>query len=198
MSRKSNLLAALTVALGFWSVATDPVEAETSFPPDLFGGAFALTDGQGQTVRDTDFRGRYMLVYFGYTFCPDICPTDLSRIALAVDALPPEQAEAVQVLFITVDPERDTPDLAGEFAQAFHPEFIGLSGSPDAVKQAVVAYRVHRAKVFVPGEPEEDYLISHSPNAYFMDPAGDFLTLFPHDSQAEIMTQAMLRYIQEG
>lgn len=172
-------------------------EAETSFPPDLFGGPFSLTDGQGNIVRDEDFRGRYMLVYFGYTFCPDICPTDLSRLSAAIDELPKDTASQIQVLFITVDPERDTPMLAGEFAQAFHPDFIGLSGSVDAVKQAVTAYRVHRAKVFIPGEPEEEYLISHSPNTYLMGPSGEFLTLFPHDSQSDVMAEVIQRYTNE-
>lgn len=194
--RPSNLVAALLLAAALAVGA--PARAETTFPTDLFGGPFALTAGDGRTVRDTDFPDRYLLIYFGYTFCPDICPGDLSRLAVALDALPPAVLDRVQPLFVTVDPERDSPEDVASYAKAFHPKLIGLSGSREAVKQAVDAYRVHRAKVFVPGEPKDDYLISHSPNIYLMAPNGDFLSIFPHDSRPEGMADAIRRYVEAG
>jgi protein SCO1/2 len=192
MSPIKTLLAALLLLVGL-----GPAQAEKAFPPGLFGGPFSLMDQTGKTVSDTDFRGRFMLIYFGYTFCPDICPGDLSRLATALDNLPPAIADRVQPIFITVDPERDTPAIAGPFAAAFHPKLLGLSGNVDAVKQAVTAYRVHRAKVFPEGVSKDDYLVSHSPNAYLMGPDGGFLTLFPHDSDPQAIAAAIMAYAQD-
>ena len=171
MFRNKALLTALLILIGIGSA-----RADTVFPPNLFGGPFSLTDERGNTVTSSDFQGQFMLIYFGYTFCPDICPGDLSRLATALDDTPPGIIDKVQPIFITVDPERDTPDIAGPYAAAFHPKCLGLSGDPDAVKQAVIAYRVHRAKVFPEGAAPEDYLVSHSPNAYLMGPEKGSLT----------------------
>lgn len=111
--------------------------------------------------------------------------------------MPASVQPRVQPIFMTVDPDRDTPDVVGRFAAAFHPKFIGLAGSADAGKQAVAAYPVHRAKVFVPVEPEEDYLISHSANVYLMAPNGDFLTLFTFATPAEDITGMVVRHVAE-
>lgn len=193
MFRNKALLTALLILIGIGSA-----RADTVFPPNLFGGPFSLTDERGNTVTSSDFQGQFMLIYFGYTFCPDICPGDLSRLATALDDTPPGIIDKVQPIFITVDPERDTPDIAGPYAAAFHPKFLGLSGDPDAVKQAVIAYRVHRAKVFPEGAAPEDYLVSHSPNAYLMGPDGGFLTLFPHDSAPSAIAAAITTYVQDA
>lgn len=187
------LLAALMVT-GYLA-PPGPAAAETLFPPDLFGGPFELTRGDGETVRDTDFLGSHLLIYFGYTFCPDICPGDLSRLAHALDMLPGEDATRVSVLFITVDPDRDTPEIASAYARAFHPEFIGLSGSGRAIAAAVDAFRVHRVKVAFDGAGADDYLVSHSPSTYLMGPDGGFLTLFPHDTDPERITRVLRRYL---
>jgi len=187
----------LPFGLGSFPASSGTAAAETLFPPNLFGGPFELTGGDGQIVRDTDFEGSYLLIYFGYTFCPDICPGDLSRLALAVDTLTEEEAEQVETLFITVDPERDTPELVAEYARAFHPGFIGLSGSNEAIAEAVEAYRVHRVKVPIEGAAEDEYLVSHSPSVYLMGPDGGFLTIFPHDSDPERISRALRRYLSE-
>ena len=177
-------------------LAIGPAAAQNALPPGLsFGGPFELTNAEGETVRDTDFRGRFMLIYFGYTFCPDICPTDLSEMGVAIDDLPDELAQQVQPIFITVDPGRDTPQIAQEYAQNFHSRLIGLSGGLEQVGKVVKDFRVHRAKVFVEGVAEDEYLVSHSPNTYLMGPDGKFLTLFPHDTPASRMTKLLKKYV---
>ena len=159
--------------------------------PKLFGGPFSLIDQDGARRTDQDFRGRHMLVYFGYTYCPDICPTGLATIAAALDRLGPVAA-SVQPVFITADPGRDTPELLGDYVAQFHPRLIGLSGSEAEVPAAARAYRVHRAKVLADGE---DYLVTHSSITYLMDGDGAFVTLFPHGTDAERMAAVLATYL---
>ncbi len=147
-----------------------PAHAAT---PATVGGPFSLTAPNGTIVTDKSFRGKWMLVFFGYTFCPDTCPTTLSQIAVALDVLGPE-AKRVQPIFITVDPERDTPAVLGRYTEAIDPRIIGLSGSPEqiaAVSQAYGAYsEMHRT-----GAGADDYVIDHSTYIYVMDPHGKFV-----------------------
>src|ERR1700737_12209 len=121
------------------------------------GGPFTLTDQTGKQRSDTEFRGKLMIVYFGYTYCPDVCPTDLLAITQALDALGPA-AEGVQPVFITIDPERDTKLLA-DYVSAFHHSLVGLTGSPDEIRKVANAYKAFYVKV--QGEPSGDYSIDH-------------------------------------
>lgn len=139
------------------------------------GGPFALTDHAGRTRTEADFRGKVVLVYFGFTWCPDICPTDLMAIAAALDELGAD-AEAVQPLFVTLDPQRDTGHL-GEYVQAFHPRLIGLTGDEAAVRRTADAFKVYYRKV--PGEGADDYTIDHTAFTYLYDQAGAYLGFFP-------------------
>ncbi len=158
-----------------------------------FGGPFTLTGEDGRRVRDSDFRGRFMLVYFGYTQCPDVCPTDLWAIGQALDRLGP-LAVNVQPLFVTVDPARDTADLMAEYAKSFHPNLIGLTGSEEEIAAVTRAYRVHRRKVLrSPGDV--DYLVDHGSLTYLMGPDGRFVTLFPHGSSVETIAAALRTYL---
>ena len=109
------------------------------------GGPFTLEDGSGQPVTDRDFRGKFMLVYFGYTFCPDVCPTTLKAVADAMDKLGPDAAK-VRPVFITVDPRRDTPPVVKKYAAAFGPEITGLTGTPEEIAQVAKEYRVYYAE----------------------------------------------------
>ncbi len=163
--------------------------------PIAFGGPFSLVDQDGVPRTDQDFRGRFLLVFFGYTQCPDICPTDLQTMAAALDILG-DAAERVQPLFISVDPARDTQRRLKAFVARFHPRLVGLTGSEGQVRAAARAYRVHRFKV-VPADSSgpDDYLASHSSITYLMGPDGSFLTLFPHDTTAESMATAIRRYL---
>lgn len=146
------------------------------------GGAFALRDQTGKRRTDADFRGQMMLVYFGFTYCPDICPTDLQAIGLAMDQLGAEAAK-VQPLFITLDPQRDTVEHLARYVPLFHPRLIGLTGSIADVSQAAAAYRVYHNRVKT-GDKPDDYTIDHSAFIYLVDSDGKYLGFFPPGTDA--------------
>ncbi|MDB5401280.1 MAG: hypothetical protein QOD93_6786 [Acetobacteraceae bacterium] len=141
--------------------------------PISIGGPFTLEDGGGKPVTDRDFRGKYMLVYFGYTFCPDVCPTTLTAVADAMDKLGPA-ASRVQPLFITVDPKRDTPAVVKQYAAAFGPNIQGLTGTPEEIAQVAKEYRVYYAEHRT-GSGPNDYSMDHSSVLYLMSPDGSFV-----------------------
>ena len=148
------------------------------------GGPFTLLDSDGATVTDADFATSYLLVSFGFTSCPDVCPTALQSIGQAMDLLG-DDAVRVQPLFITLDPERDTPDVVGEYAEAFHPRLIGLTGSAEQIADAAGAYRVYYAKVPTPDDDAAGYTVDHSAFVYLMAPDGTYLKHFSHASSPE-------------
>jgi protein SCO1/2 len=151
------------------------------------GGPFSLIDGNGKPVTDQTWRGKYMLVYFGYTYCPDVCPTTLSAVADALDKLGPK-ADRLQPLFITVDPKRDTPEVVKQYAAAFGPRIIGLTGSTPQIAAAAKAYRVYYAEHRT-GPGPDDYSMDHSSVLYLMGPDGRFIAPLRADqSGAEIVT----------
>ena len=137
------------------------------------GGPFTLIDGDGKQVTDRDFRGRYLLVYFGYTFCPDVCPTTLNEVAVAMQELG-AAALRVQPLFVTVDPQRDTPGVVKRYAAAFDPRLIGLTGSPEQVAQVAQEYRVYYADRRTTPRAS-DYTVDHSSLLYLVGPDGRFV-----------------------
>ena len=144
------------------------------------GGPFALLNGAGKTVTDRDFHGRFMLVYFGYTHCPDVCPTTLSDMATAVEKLPTASRARVVPVFITVDPARDTPAIIGDYAQAFGSEMVGLTGSDAAVAAVEAEYHV-----YVGVKDPRTGAIAHSVLLYLMDPSGHFVAALPDESSAQ-------------
>ncbi len=143
----------------------------------LVGGPFTLTSGEGNRVSDKDFRGRLMLVYFGFTYCPDVCPAGLQVVTAALDQLG-EDADRVAPLFITVDPERDTPEQMKQYVSSFHKNFVGLTGSADDIAKAAKAYRVYYRKV--QDEALSNYTMDHTSFLYLMGADGQFITHFPH------------------
>jgi protein SCO1/2 len=167
------------------SDAAEPDSAEPS-PTELIegllsgrapvGGPFELTDQTGHRRSDADFRGKLVVLYFGYTYCPDVCPTELQSISLALDRLG-ATAEAVQPLFITVDPERDTPARLADFVSSFHPRLIGLTGSPAEIRKTAIAYRTFFAKnsAAAPG----DYSVDHTGFIYLVGKDGQYLGFLP-------------------
>ncbi len=152
------------------------------------GGAFALIDQDGRAVTDADFRGRPMLVYFGLTYCPDICPTDLAVIAEAMADLGPA-ADRFQPLFITIDPERDTPEQLRDYMGLFDRRIRGLTGDIKAIAAAARAYRVTYAKYDIQGPL--DYRMDHSAFIYLMDRDGRFVTRFPQGTSPEQLAAAL-------
>lgn len=146
------------------------------------GGPFTLVDHTGRTVTERDFAGRVMLVYFGFTYCPDVCPTELGTIAAALDAMGPA-AERVTPVFVSIDPERDTPAAMADYVSRFHPRMVGLTGSAEQVAQAARAYRVYYAKV-TPRDSTE-YLMDHSSFIYLVGPDGRVRSLFRPETAPE-------------
>ena len=154
------------------------------------GGPFTLTDHNGRTVTDADFRGRYLLIYFGYIYCPDVCPLSLQRNFEALQILG-EKAEKIQPVLVTIDPERDTVEKMRDYVAAFDPRLIGLTGTPEQVKAAAAAYRVYYAKVQNENGAAEGYLVDHSAFTYLMAPDGTFVQFFRHDMTPEAMAERL-------
>ncbi|UGY00706.1 SCO family protein [Bradyrhizobium quebecense] len=150
------------------------------------GGPFALTDQAGHARTDKEFRGSLMLVYFGFTYCPDVCPTDLQAIALALDKLGPD-GDQVQPIFITVDPERDTAAHLAEYVPLFHARLIGLTGAPEVIRKVADAYKVYYARV--PLKDAGDYTVDHTAYIYLMDRDGNYLGFFPPGTSADRMVE---------
>ena len=161
------------------------------------GGPFTLTDQNGQRVSNDQFDGRYRLVYFGYTYCPDICPVDLQQIGLAMKKLEksdPEVAKRVQPIFITTDPERDTPAVMKEYVSAFHPRLIGLTGTPDEIAAVSKAYGVYAMKQETPGST--DYLVNHSRTAILFGTKGEPIALLPHEQGADAIAAELKKWVK--
>jgi protein SCO1 len=149
------------------------------------GGPFTLADGTGRPVTDRDFRGKYMLVYFGYTFCPDVCPTTLNEVADALDHLG-GKADRLQPVFITVDPKRDTPAVVKQYVAAFTPRLIGLTGSDEQIATVAREYRVYYAEHRT-GPGPNDYSMDHSSVLYLMGPDGRFIAPIRADEDGSQM-----------
>lgn len=203
MNSRSRILLYFAVAAVFLIVGItvrlpqlleDPVTDQTGGLS--LGGPFTLIDPKGNEVTDEDLLGSYTLVYFGYTFCPDVCPTGLQTAATALELLPLRKSNKVISLFITVDPERDTPEVMGEYVQHFHKSLVGLTGSPEQIQQAAKSYRVYYKKVVEKGKESEDYLVDHSAFQYLMGPDGKFLTHFRHDVTADEMAVQLAKIIR--
>lgn len=163
-----------------------PSPAGADLRGSTIGGPFELVDKGGRTVRWSDFAGKYRVVYFGYAYCPDVCPTDVQRMTQGLRLFAranPAMAKRIQPIFITVDPERDSPAKVGEFAAAFSPDLIGLTGSVEQVEAAKKAFKVFSAKG--EAQPGGGYLVNHSNLAYLFDPEGRPLGTLPTDKGPE-------------
>jgi len=158
------------------------------------GGPFTLVDQDGRTVTDANFRGKYMLIYFGYTYCPDVCPTSLTEVGQAIDKLGKDADKVVPIL-ITIDPERDRPEHLKEYVRFFHPRMVGLSGSVAQVAAAAKAYRVYFAKARAKGAAEDEYLMDHTSITYLMGPEGKFLAHFSHGTSADAMADRIRKFL---
>ena len=162
----------------------------------LIGGPFTLTDQTGTRRSDADLKGHYALVYFGYTYCPDICPTSLSNMTQALDLLAeqsPRKAAAVLPVFVTIDPERDTVEALASYAEHFHPRLMALTGTTEEVAAAAKAYRIYYQKVEEPDA--SDYLMDHSSVIYLMGPDGGYLTHFTHASTVEEIAEGLAKWV---
>src|SRR5438552_4248212 len=184
------LVVAAGVLLGL-AVRESPKGAAGTALANAIGGPFRLIDQNGKPVSDADLKGKWQLVFFGYTHCPDACPTALNEIALALDRLGAKR-DAVEVVFITVDPERDTPEVLKSYVASFDAPIIALTGAPEAVAQAAKAYRVYYAKH---PRPDGEYDLDHSAVIYLMNPEGRFTASFTPDSTAEAIAARLQKLL---
>lgn len=203
--RTACLAGAVVAAIGLATAvpsqaqAPDPARAARLMDDLMWGrghvgGAFSLIDQTGQRRTDADFRGKLLIVYFGYTTCPDVCPTDLMQISLAVDKLG-AAGDEVQPIFISVDPERDTPDVLARYVPLFHPRLVGLTGTAAQIRSAADAYKAYYAKY----QPENGdvYLMDHTGFIYLMGRSGEYLGFFPPGTPADRMVEVVRQHLAQ-
>lgn len=162
----------------------------------LIGGPFELVMHDGSTVTNETFKGELMLIYFGFTFCPDVCPTELQIMSNALD-LVGDDAEQVRPILISIDPERDTPEAMAQYVRHFHPRMTGLTGTPEQIAAAAKAYRVYYERVEDPGSNAE-YTMDHSSIVYLMDKEGQFVTHFGPGTKPEKMAETIRRVLDNS
>ncbi|MDP2700425.1 SCO family protein [Thalassospira sp.] len=174
--------------------------AVTSTGTASIGGSFELIDQAGQTRTEQDFAGKYMLVYFGYTFCPDVCPTELQAMSAGLDLLDADVAQQVQPIFITVDPERDDVEAMASYVPHFHDRLIGLTGTEAQTTAAAKAYRVYYAKAFDEGQAEDSdaYLMDHSSFIYLMGPDGQYVRHFNYGETPENIAAGITKVVENS
>ncbi|EFJ45772.1 hypothetical protein VOLCADRAFT_93834 [Volvox carteri f. nagariensis] len=156
------------------------------------GGPFDLIDQDGKRYTDKDLLGEFALLYFGFTHCPDICPDELEKVSEAVNLIEKSTGVQIQLVFISVDPERDKPPLVKSYVSEFHPRMIGLTGDLDNIKKVSKSYRVYYSKT---GESDADYLVDHSIIHYLIDPEGEFVTFFGKNSDAQQISKQVIQHL---
>ena len=162
----------------------------------LIGGPFSLINQHGERMTEKDFSGKFMLTYFGYTFCPDFCPLGLSTITEALELVENDQAARVAPVFFSVDPARDTVDQLADYAPNFHPSLIALTGTDDEVAAAAKAYRIYYA---IPDhDGGDDYAVDHSTFIYLMGPDGTYRTHFNHNASPEEIAERLKEELKKG
>jgi protein SCO1/2 len=184
------------VAVGLATIMTGidgGADASRSSRAVSIGGPFSLVDQTGAKVTDQTYAGRYRLIYFGYTFCPDACPTELQVMAQAMDDLGADAAK-VQPIFVTIDPARDTPGQLAAYVPQFDRRLVGLTGSAEQIAAIAREYKVYYAKAETGGAPDA-YAMNHSSYVYLMDPNGKFLTVFSSDDDAGKMAASIRQYM---
>ncbi|KAL6519470.1 hypothetical protein OROGR_018790 [Orobanche gracilis] len=174
--------------------ASTAVKQGPSVGKAAIGGPFSLIDHNGKSVTDKDFMGRWNLIYFGFTHCPDICPDELQKLVEAIDKIKEKSGMEVVPVFISVDPERDSVEQVREYVKEFHPKLIGLTGSSDEIKKAARAYRVYYMKT---EEEGSDYLVDHSIVMYLMDPNMQFAKFFGKNFDAISLAEGVIQEIKQ-
>ncbi|MXO63808.1 SCO family protein [Qipengyuania oceanensis] len=196
MLRALILSTLLLSALSGCGQGSGPDLAEAPLAGADIGGEFELVNSTGETVRWSDFDGKWRIVYFGYTFCPDICPVDVQRIVRGLKAFADDEPEAAANLvpiFITVDPARDTPEVVGEFTAAFSPQLVGLTGSEEQVKQAADTFRIFYNRG---AGTDAGYLMDHSTVTYLFGPDGQPVSTLPTDQGAKAVAAELAKWVR--
>lgn len=194
-SAMPRTLAISLAALLLAACQAQPSSEQAPLTGAAIGGPFELVNSQGETVRWSDFDGKYRMVYFGYAYCPDVCPLDVQRMMKGYAAFKqaePELAGAVVPIFVTIDPQRDTPAVVGEFTAAFSDDLVGLTGTPEQIEEAAKAFSVYYAK----GQGgDENYLMDHSRAAYLMGRKGEPIALLPVEDSAEAVEAELVEWV---
>lgn len=188
---------ALLAALLLGGCQSAPVE-DPPLKGATMGGPFTLTAADGRRVSDTDFAGKYRLVYFGFTFCPDVCPTDLATIGAGLrrfEESDPERAARVQPIFISVDPARDTPPVIARYVAAFHPRIVGLTGTEEEIARVARAYGIYFERQ-PPATPGGDYLVDHLRAVVLYGPQGEPIAILPHDEGVDAFVRELDRWVR--
>lgn len=177
--------------------ASQPPVTDAPLYGSALTGEYDLVDPTGAQVASADFAGKYQLIYFGYAYCPDVCPFDMNRMVRGYNAFAeehPELAQDVQPIFITIDPERDTPEKVGEYAAAFSDEVIGLTGTPEQIEAAAASFFASYQKM----EPNEEggYLMDHSRTGYLVDRDGEPMALIPVEQSAEAVAAELEKWVR--
>lgn len=194
-TRKTATIFLLSLGLAL-AACSGPAE-EPPLKGAAIGGPFALIDQDGRAVTDRDFAGKYRIMYFGFTHCPDVCPTDLAVIGQALrrfEKSRPDRASRVVPIFVSVDPERDTPPVIKEYVAAFHPRLVGLTGSPQQVAEAVKRYGAYGSKE-APAAGG-GYNVNHSRLAELIGPDGQPIALLPYEKGAEAVAAELERWVR--
>jgi protein SCO1/2 len=186
----------VTYTLGLGPFATRLEAVTESQGKALIGGPFSLVDQTGKRVTEADFAGRATLVYFGYTFCPDVCPTGLATMLAAYDKLTPQEQAKIVPLFITVDPERDDVAAMAGYVALFHPALVGLTGTVEETDAAAAAWRVYHRKA--ESGAASDYLVDHSSFTYLMNGENEYVTHFGHGTTPEEMAEGLRAALAAG
>jgi cytochrome oxidase Cu insertion factor (SCO1/SenC/PrrC family) len=203
--KRTAILAVIGVSLGagitYYQIQNQPiaVEKESSIEPmagaEQLNAAFALTDQDGKSVTNADYANAYKLVYFGFTSCPSICPTELQKISRALNDLGAE-ADNIQPIFITVDPERDNVETMKNYVPQFHPKLVGLTGNREAIDETIKNYKIYAAKAQDPSLSE--YTMDHSSFIYFMTPDDKLITLYRTEDTAEAIAADIRKRLAAG
>jgi protein SCO1/2 len=194
---KPSLAAILFLLLGLAVAGCSAASDEPPLKGAAIGGPFTLVDQDGRPATDRRFEGRYRIVYFGFTHCPDVCPTDLAVIGQALrrfEKSDPARAARVIPIFVTVDPERDTPAVLKDYVAAFHPRLLGLTGTPAQVAAAAKAFRIYYSKE--PGTAAGGYNVNHSRFTYLFGPDGAPMALLPADQGAEAVAKDLDKWVR--
>ncbi len=191
-----SIASAVGVVAAWLFLAPDTRDTEPA-SGNIITGEFSLVDHTGKPTTHEDFRGSWLLVFFGYTHCPDVCPTTMGTIALAMEDLGADAAK-LRPLFITVDPERDTPEVLSEYVAAFDSRIVGLTGTQDQTAAAAKAFRAHYTKILLfEGDQvrTDDYAMGHTAHLFLIDPAGNYAGMFSPTAPVETVVAGLRRYL---